>query len=760
MESMKSTAIIFLLAVGLLTLSAWAKPASVLLQEGLYAEEITGDLDAAIKIYEQVIAEAKGAQRTAAEATYRIGMCYLKKGEKAKASTQFNNLVNRFPEQKLIVDKARKQLSKLRSPIKVFEPQAIDELIKSGKVPAFKTQIFDNSGLDLETGVSVPFMNEWPAPCDVAWDNDGGGALMIKPMSSVRFLALGAAENWEDAISMARNSLDMLRTSTSKGMFASESKFAAVLTSERNLAVIQIGEYEANKGTIYGWVEKIPAGISCFGPVMERFINDDVEEKNSLIDFDTGRLFSNPTEFNSREALFRWIAENQIDAVSETKTSGPGLYGFDMAAIPIANERWNTISPMELEEDLSIAKVGTPAFMSAMGDLPVAYIFKTREGGMGVVQILEIQDNKKPRRIKIRYKMLQGETAQLRVSSHKVFLPECDTTVYDLLDLASNRIINSEPGGEVIDLSKPDGKGNLYFDKAKGQLWLVGVRGTRMRLRSGGELLSSEPDFISRGRNAYYLLGEISCQYLVTTAQGGKYELKVLSVETGDRPGVHIEYWKSAESPGEFAVATGVRGDAAKAMELLSGLKALMAGVVGAVESDDPNTALLLLDKLIAQSKQFKSPVKDTSVGAAVKASIELLEPLRDALEKKQMGRVKSLLAALNQMGPAVESALEKEAAKQKIAAKHSRRLADTIAEMGWDLRKFERFDKAEEVFKKALEMDPANASALKGLAVTCMERKEYGEAIKYYEMWLKAEPNNKDAKSGLEKAKAALKGK
>jgi len=79
-----------------------------------------------------------------------------------------------------------------------------------------------------------------------------------------------------------------------------------------------------------------------------------------------------------------------------------------------------------------------------------------------------------------------------------------------------------------------------------------------------------------------------------------------------------------------------------------------------------------------------------------------------------------------------------------------------TLPEMGWDLRKFERFDKAEEVFKKALEMDPTNASALKGLAVTCMERKEYGEAIKYYEMWLKAEPNNKDAKAGLEKAKAA----
>jgi len=305
---------------------------------------------------------------------------------------------------------------------------------------------------------------------------------------------------------------------------------------------------------------------------------------------------------------------------------------------------------------------------------PAEWTITTKEGDIYELKVLSLDNDqaKIKYRKMFRYKMLQGETAQLSVSSHKVFLPECDTTVYDLLDLASSRIINSEPGGEVLDLSKPDGKGNLYFDKAKGQLWLVGVRGTRMRLRSGGELLSSEPDFISRGRNAYYLLGEIPCKYQVTTTQGDNYELKVLSMDAGDRPGVHIEYWKSAESPGAFDVATPVRGDAAKAMELLSGLKALMAGVVGAVESDDPNTALLLLDKLIAQSKQFKSTVKDTSVEAAVKAGLELLDPLRDALEKKQMDRVKSLLAALNQMGPAVESALEKEAEQQGQSKKRT----------------------------------------------------------------------------------------
>ena len=51
MEKLKSSTIFyFLLAALLVTSIAQGKSPSVLLQEGLYAEEIKGDLDAAIKI--------------------------------------------------------------------------------------------------------------------------------------------------------------------------------------------------------------------------------------------------------------------------------------------------------------------------------------------------------------------------------------------------------------------------------------------------------------------------------------------------------------------------------------------------------------------------------------------------------------------------------------------------------------------------------------------------------------------------------------
>ncbi|MHC4111671.1 MAG: tetratricopeptide repeat protein [Planctomycetota bacterium] len=369
MERLKSITIIFLLAVGLLSSVAPAKTASVLLQEGLYAEEIEGDLDGAIQIYKQVVSESKKTQRAAAQATYRIGMCYLKKGEKAKAAIQFSNLVSKFPGQKAFISRAQGHLAKLK-------PSA-----------------------------------------------------------------------------------------------------------------------------------------GSFGPVMERVINDDGEEKNWLIDFDTGRLFTHSVEIPSEEQFLRWCAENRIDAMGETRTSGPGLYGFDMTVIPIAAETWETISPKGLADDLAVAKGGTPAVMSAAGKLPVTYIFKTREGGMGIVQILEMRQNKKPRHFKIRYKMLQELE---KTSPVEVFGPEIEQVIFSeengtkfFFDLDTTKAFSPPPGltrssppMEIIKWGRTQGI-DLINDKGRfelaemvaveipGKMWYsAGPTEIRNALKKGSSLKS------------------------------------------------------------------------------------------------------------------------------------------------------------------------------------------------------------------------------------------------------------------------------
>ncbi|OHB80591.1 MAG: hypothetical protein A2Z25_01075 [Planctomycetes bacterium RBG_16_55_9] len=113
MERLKHITILFLLAVVLAAPAAPAKEAGVLLQEGLYAEEVDGNLDAAIKIYEQVINDGSAQRSHVAQALYRQGMCYMKKQQELQAKLVFEKLVAEYSDQTNIVNKAKPVLQEL-----------------------------------------------------------------------------------------------------------------------------------------------------------------------------------------------------------------------------------------------------------------------------------------------------------------------------------------------------------------------------------------------------------------------------------------------------------------------------------------------------------------------------------------------------------------------------------------------------------------------------------------------------------------------
>jgi len=146
MESLKSTIIILLLVFGLLTSAVQAKSPSLLLQEGLYAEETEGDLEKAIEIYQQVIDEAGEIQRLAAKATYQLGMCYLKKGDKEKAAEYFQRVVSNYATQKILVKKADEQLKKVKPETKKSLFEQID-----GQVIKFIGDKYGQTAAEAET---------------------------------------------------------------------------------------------------------------------------------------------------------------------------------------------------------------------------------------------------------------------------------------------------------------------------------------------------------------------------------------------------------------------------------------------------------------------------------------------------------------------------------------------------------------------------------------------------------------------------------
>jgi Carbohydrate family 9 binding domain-like/Concanavalin A-like lectin/glucanases superfamily/Tetratricopeptide repeat len=133
--------------------AARAASAGELLQQGLYAEEVDGNINAAIKIYGQIIASSSAAPNQVAQALYRQGMCYVKLKDDASARTALEKLVNDYPSQTDLVEKARPVLDDLTD----FDPAA---LMPPGTLVYVE---FGSPGRQVETVLSMlkgtPFEN-------------------------------------------------------------------------------------------------------------------------------------------------------------------------------------------------------------------------------------------------------------------------------------------------------------------------------------------------------------------------------------------------------------------------------------------------------------------------------------------------------------------------------------------------------------------------------------------------------------------------
>src|SRR5438552_893368 len=107
------TTVLVLSLTGLVgtALAATAVSPSELLEKGIYSEETKGDLDAAMKLYQQIVAEGKEGQAVAAQAQYRLGVCYYKKKNYTEATAAFEKLVKDYPEQKELLALAREYLA-------------------------------------------------------------------------------------------------------------------------------------------------------------------------------------------------------------------------------------------------------------------------------------------------------------------------------------------------------------------------------------------------------------------------------------------------------------------------------------------------------------------------------------------------------------------------------------------------------------------------------------------------------------------------
>jgi len=83
---------------------------SELLQRGIYAQETSGDLDAAIKTYRQIVDSHPQQRDIGAQAQYRLAMTLLAKGDTNAAAQEIQRLGWDYPDFKTLVAAAPKPI--------------------------------------------------------------------------------------------------------------------------------------------------------------------------------------------------------------------------------------------------------------------------------------------------------------------------------------------------------------------------------------------------------------------------------------------------------------------------------------------------------------------------------------------------------------------------------------------------------------------------------------------------------------------------
>ena len=113
--------LVIFLAFLIVAMPSMAQSSAELLQEGLYAEEVEGNLDKAIKIYDKIIENETVTQSTIAQALYRKGMCYYKQKDEARARSIFNKIQAEYSSQIEIIEKIKPILKDILD----FDPASI-----------------------------------------------------------------------------------------------------------------------------------------------------------------------------------------------------------------------------------------------------------------------------------------------------------------------------------------------------------------------------------------------------------------------------------------------------------------------------------------------------------------------------------------------------------------------------------------------------------------------------------------------------------
>ncbi|MGE5297176.1 MAG: hypothetical protein ACM3VT_20315 [Solirubrobacterales bacterium] len=284
---------------------------------------------------------------------------------------------------------------------------------KAAKINAYSAEIQANTALDLDPKAAIPLRQAQPEDFDVTWDSEAGGTLRIMPGSALRLLPIPWKEaEWDEVVPWAISSLGKIQESDATSVSARQSPYAAVLTSEGNLAIVRIRSYDQSRASLVWRVESTSLWVFASVQTIALACVDpgNAATQPCAIDFDTGRAVTIPAETLAlaSEDFLNWLQQNGVDAIARISEDGAGLAGVELAFQKLEPGLWAQPSAMELRGLMSLGSTphqSRDPILFEEGQYQYVYPFRTREGGIGILQMLGA--NQAARTVEFRYRMTQ-----------------------------------------------------------------------------------------------------------------------------------------------------------------------------------------------------------------------------------------------------------------------------------------------------------------------------------------------------------------
>ena len=116
MNSRKTLTMIMAISLILGSYQIFAQTAEELFPKGIQLEEVKGELEKAIEVYQTIVDKFPDNRPVAAKSQLHIGMCYEKLGKQA-AQKAYKKVIQEFADQKDVVTEARSRLSRMEQPV-------------------------------------------------------------------------------------------------------------------------------------------------------------------------------------------------------------------------------------------------------------------------------------------------------------------------------------------------------------------------------------------------------------------------------------------------------------------------------------------------------------------------------------------------------------------------------------------------------------------------------------------------------------------